>query len=71
MADPVPIKRPPLPQHETIPSDVREKAGSLTSRMGRINRVLSAPSALPETKRQAKDDLVVLSKEALALWSLI
>lgn len=70
MAEPIPIKRP-LPTHETIPADVREKAGALHSRMERIRRVLTAASALPEVRRVAKDDLVALSKEALNLWSLV
>lgn len=71
MAEPVPMKRPPLPQHADIPPDVREKAGALASRMNRIQQVLTKPSALPAMKAGAKDELVVLSKEALALWSLI
>ena len=71
MAEPVPFKPAPLPQHETIPNEVRERAGALHSRMDRIRRVLTAASALPATRAQAKDDLVVLSKEALALWSIV
>lgn len=71
MADPIPMKREPIPQHVTIPSDVREKAGALVSRMDRIRRVLTSASAMPAMKAQAKDDLVVLSKEALALWGLV
>lgn len=70
MADPIPM-RAPLPQHETIPNDVRERAGALVSRMERIRRVLTATSCLPERRREAKDELVSLSKEALALWAIL
>lgn len=71
MAEPIPIKPAPLPQHETIPADVRTRATDLKACMERINRVLSAPSCLPERRREAKDGLVTLSKNALALWSLL
>lgn len=56
---------------ETIPLDVRNATGSLKGKMERINRVLSSPAAHPSVIRTAKDELVALSKEALALWSLI
>lgn len=71
MADPIPMERPKLPEHVTNPPDVREKTQALSARMGRIARVLTSPAALPERRREAKDDLVVLSKEALQLWGLI
>lgn len=71
MAEPIPMERKPLPQHETIPSDVREKAGALAARMNRIQRVLTAASALPGTRQAAKDELPLLAREALALWSLV
>ena len=56
---------------ETIPLDVRNAAGSLKGKMERISRILSSPAAHPNVVRTAKDELVALSKEALALWSLI
>lgn len=71
MADPIPMERKPLPAHVTNPMDVREKAQALSARLGRINRVLASPAALPERRTEAKDELVVLSKDALALWSLL
>lgn len=71
MADPIPMERPKLPEHVTNPMDVREKAQALSARIGRINRVLASPAALPERRREAKDELVVLSREALQLWSLV
>ena len=66
-----PMERPKLPAHVTNDPDIRERAQALSARMGRIARVLSSPAALPERRREAKDDLVVLSKEALQLWSVI
>lgn len=53
------------------PIDVRERAAALLSGAQRINRVLNSPAAHPDVRRQAKDQLVALSKEALSLWSLI
>lgn len=67
----VPVAREPLPQQETIPNDVRQKADALAARMTRIRGVLTSASCLPERRREAKDELVTLSKEALALWSLL
>lgn len=66
-----PIERQPLPSHETIPLDVREKTQALSSKMGRISRVLTANAALPEMRRQAKDDLAALAKDALNLWAVL
>lgn len=53
------------------PPGVRQAAASLKGKMERIVRVLNAPSAHPAVRASAKDDLVALSKEALALWSLV
>lgn len=53
------------------PLDVRQKADALKPRVESIRRVLAQPAALPESRRRAKDELVALSREALALWSLI
>lgn len=61
-------ERTPL---ETIPLDVRQAAGALKAKAERINRILSSPAAHPDVVRTAKDELVALSKEARALWSLI
>lgn len=66
-----PMERKPLPDHETIPLDIREKTQALATRMGRINRVLTGNAALPEMRRQAKDELVALAKDALALWEYV
>lgn len=72
MAEPIPLERkPPLPQHETIPNEVREKMGALVARAESIRRVLGANSALPGTRQTAKDQLPLLAREALELWSLI
>lgn len=71
MADPIPMKKAPLSQHETIPPDVREKTQALSSKMGRISRILTANAALPEMRRQAKDELAALAKDALNLWSVL
>lgn len=60
----------PLPQHITNDPRVRAQAADLKSQADRISRVLAAPSALPETRRRAKDELVALSKAALELWSI-
>lgn len=70
-ANVTPMERPKLPEHVTNAPDVRERAQALSARMGRIARVLSSPAALPERRCEAKDELVVLSREALSLWSLI
>jgi hypothetical protein len=67
----VPIVSDPLPQQVDIPPDVRRATQALTARMDRIQRVLTSPSALPRVKARAKDELVALSREALALWSLV
>lgn len=67
----VPIKPEPLPQQVSIPTDVSRRCAGLSARMSQIARVLEKPSALPATKAKAKDDLVKLSQEALALWSIV
>ena len=66
-----PIERSKLPDHETIPLDVREKTQALSSKMGRISRVLTANAALPEMRKAAKDELAALAKDALNLWSIL
>ena len=67
----VPEEREPLPQHVDNPLDVRSATQALGARYDRIRRVLAANSALPEARRRAKDELVALSRECLALWSLV
>lgn len=67
----VPMARPKLPAQVDIPADVREKTAALSARMNRIARVLNAPACLPERKREAKDELAALAKDALNLWSLV
>lgn len=68
---PEPEEREPLPAHVDNPLDVRRAAQALTARAESIRRVLNAPSALPEARQRAKDELVALSKDALSLWSLV
>jgi hypothetical protein len=60
-----------LPQHETIPLDVRQRVSGLVAAAERIRKVLTAPSALPEVRARAKDELLALSKEAAAIWSIV
>lgn len=67
MPDPVPLKKPLLAAHEDNPLAVREAAQALSSRMGRIARVLTAPAALPDRRAEAKAELVALATEALNL----
>lgn len=67
----VPEAKEPLPVHMDNPIDVRQGAESLRGRVESIRRVLGQPAALPEARRRAKDELVALSREALALWGLI
>lgn len=62
---------PSIPAHADNPLDVRQGAEALKSKAESIRRVLGQPGALPESRRRAKDELVALSREALALWSLI
>lgn len=64
-------ERDPIPDHVDNPLDVRQASASLTSRVDRVKRVLGQPAALPEARRRAKDELVALSREALALWGLV
>lgn len=71
MPDPIPMERPKLADHTTNPPEVRERAQALAARLNRINRVLVSPAALPERRREARDDLILLAREALDLWSLI
>lgn len=71
MAEPIPLERKALPQHETIPNEAREKMGALVSRAERLRRVLAAASALPDVKRAAMDELPLLAAEALTLWALL
>lgn len=66
-----PVPAEPLPQHVDNALDVRQMAQSLKSRMDVVSRALGTPSALPEARQRAKDELIAVSKEALALWSLI
>lgn len=61
----------PLPAHADNPTDVRASSASLKARANSIASALGAPSALPATRARAKDELIALSREALALWSLI
>lgn len=53
------------------PADVRQQAAALKSRMDAIVRTLGSPACHPAVKAKAKDDLVALSKDALALWSIV
>jgi len=64
-------ERVPLQQQVDNPPEVRAAAAALGSRYDRIRRVLCSNAALPEARRRAKDELVVLSREALQLWSLV
>lgn len=66
-----PVPAAPLPAHVDNASDVRQAANSLKSLSDRIHRTLGAPAALPGTRARAKDDLIALSREALALWSIV
>ncbi len=61
----------PLPAHADNPTDVRQGVENLKAQVEAIRRVLGGPAALPEARRRAKDQLVALSKDALALWSLV
>lgn len=62
-----PMERHKLPEHVTNEPEIREKAQALSSRMGRIARVLTANAALPEMRRAQRDELVALAREALML----
>ena len=67
MADPIPLKRVPLPKHEDVPPEVRAAAQSLHALSGRISRVLTANAAMPDMKANAKAELITLARDALAL----
>ena len=67
----VPQPSTPLPAHVDNATDVRQGVESLRAQVEAIRRVLGQPCALPEARRRAKDQLVALSKDALALWSLV
>lgn len=67
----VPAASTPLPAHVDNPTDVRQGVENLRAQVEAIRRVLGQPCALPESRRRAKDQLVDLSKDALALWSLV
>jgi hypothetical protein len=60
-----------MPDLTTNPLEVRQAAQSLKSRMETISRVLGSPAAMPAVRMKAKDELVKLSREALALWSIV
>ncbi len=66
-----PVEAVPTPDHDDNPLDVRQAAASIKSRAGVIERALGGAAALPETRRRAKDDLIVLACEALALSRLV
>lgn len=53
------------------PADIRQQVSAIKSRADAIARILGGPSAHPAVRARAKDDLVTLSKDALALWSLV
>ncbi len=65
------VPKVPLPAHIDNALDVRQATASIRGKVEAIARVLGAPAALPEARRRAKDDLVALSREALALWGLV
>jgi hypothetical protein len=55
----------------TTATDVRSAAQALFAKAETIRRVLSAPACHDAMRARAKDDLVKLSKDALALWSIV
>jgi hypothetical protein len=71
MPDPIPLQRPLLAEHVTNEPEVRERAQALSSRCGRIARVLTSPAALPERRADAKAELIALATEALNLRGLL
>lgn len=60
----------PIPLVET-PTDIRNAAGRIFARAELIRRTLTAPATPPAMRARAKDELVKISQEALALWSLV
>lgn len=68
MSKVIPMERSPLPVHETLPTGIRTQAQALGALSGRVVRILNSNAALPDMKRQAKEDLVVLARDALELW---
>ena len=63
--------RQPLPRHDDIPPAIREKAGELDATMNRIKRALLRPAVMPDILATARDDLIVLARDALNLRGML
>ena len=67
MADPIPMERPKLQKHIDTPPEVREAAVALSVAASRIAGILRTNAALPEMRAKARDDLLAVAEQALAL----
>lgn len=71
MADPIPMERPARIEFIDTPPAAREGATALSALASRVAGILRTNAALPEMRARAKEDLLAVAEQALALRRLL